>query len=124
MPKKTTIANLIVMPLIASAVLLSSSSALAANSIRITPSEISSASSKEDLSSTKRGIVGTVVGISSNVIAVQSLENATYTVDASHATVMKESVEPDTNPALVGLEDIHVGDVVMVRGVVANIEFN
>lgn len=69
-----------------------------------------------------KSVAGTVVSVNGNIITVASVENVTYTIDAGSATIMKASTEPHNNPIIVLITDIHVGDTVMVRGIVSNSE--
>ena len=116
--KKSTITNLIVMPLIASAVFLASP-AIASNPMRPGHShaEVRNITNKESMPNTRKGIAGTVVSVNGNIVVVIAKNNTEYTVDASSATIMKAAGE-DANPSIAHVTDIKVGDSIMVRGVI------
>jgi pectate lyase len=124
MSKQSKITNLIVMPLIASAVFLASP-AFAANLTRPDHKEVRSITNKERIPSanTKKGVSGTVSSINGNIIVVSSAENIQYTVDAGSATIMKEGATANLNPSLIKIADIKVGDAIVVRGVIKDSEF-
>jgi preprotein translocase subunit YajC len=123
MTKQSTITNLIVMPLIASAVFLASPAFAASTSVTA-HKEVRNITTKGPATNTKKGIVGTVTSINGTIILVTSKDNIQYTVDATSATIMKEGVAPNTNPTLVQITDIKVGDSIVVRGVIKDTEVN
>jgi preprotein translocase subunit YajC len=123
MTKQSTITNLIVMPLIASAVFLASP-AFAASTSPTSHKEVRNITTKGPSPNTKKGIVGTVTSINGTIVLVTSKDNVQYTVDAANATIMKEGVAPNINPTLVKIADIQVGDSIVVRGVINDAEIN
>ena len=118
MTKKSTITSLLVMPLIASAVLLASP-VLADNTSYASHSEVRH---KTSVPQTKKGITGIVTSINGTIIIVTTKDNIQYTVDASKATIMKASDQSNINPSIVTISDIKVGDAIVVRGVIADTE--
>ncbi len=126
MAKKSRITNLLVVPLIASTVFLSSpvfadnSGSQAPSVGRIITSE--STTNEEYVPNPKKGISGTVVGVNGSIITVTGENNIQYTVEASRATIMKASSSPDDNPTIVHTGDVKKGDFIIVRGVISNIE--
>jgi len=126
MKKQITIANLIAMPLIASAIFLASP-ALASNmqsGIHATQRASTQSNEKRHQMDGKKGIVGTVKSITGNVLIVTGIDKKEYTVDASKATVMQASSTPNTNPSIVTLANIAVGDTIMVRGALENLNMS
>lgn len=120
MTKQSTIKNLLVVPLIASAVLLANP-VFAASSTYTSHAEIRH---KTSLPHVKKGIVGKVTSINGTIIVVTGKDNVEYTVDASNATIMKAREEPNVNPAIVTISDIQVGDAIVVRGVITDTEIS
>jgi hypothetical protein len=126
MKKQITIANLIVMPLIASAIFLASP-ALASNTqngIYASHKTGTETSDKKRPMDGKKGIVGTVKSITGTVIIVTGMDTKEYTVDASSATVMKASTEQNVNPTIITVANISVGDTIMVRGTLDNLNMS
>jgi len=121
MAKKPTITNLIVVPLIASAIFLANP-AFASSPIEAMRSEIRNVSSKENIPDTKKGIAGIVTSVSGTILRVKSENSTEYTVDATDATIMKDQEQLNENPALVQITDIKIGDIVMVRGIIDDTE--
>jgi len=121
MTKQSTITNLIVMPLIASAVFLASP-AFANDTTRTTHREVRNLTKKEYAQNTKRGIAGTVTSIDGIIIKVTSLNGTQYTVDTSNATIMKASGEGNVNPSIADITDVKTGDAIVVRGVIKDTE--
>lgn len=117
MSKTQTIKSLLVLPLIASAILLANP-VLASNSQEY--ASHSEVRHKAQGPRFKKGVAGTVTSINGSVIVVTTKDGTKYTVDASKATIMKASGNKDTNPSLVTISDIQVGDTIMVRGTVAD----
>jgi preprotein translocase subunit YajC len=116
---KSKIKNLIVAPLIASAIFLSSGTAtFASRPIERNQVEVHNISNTENASDTKKGITGRVTRVSGSIIIVSTKDDTEYTVDVSEATIMKEGLEPNDNPSLVNINDIKVGDEIMVRGTI------
>jgi hypothetical protein len=115
--KKSKIANLIVMPLIASAIFLAGP-AFAAGPSYGAESISMNTTTQESMPNTKKGITGTVASVSGSILHVVSTDNMEYTVDASHATIMKAAGEVNENPLIVNVSDIKVGDAIAARGVV------
>ncbi|MBY0376408.1 hypothetical protein K2P96_00320 [Patescibacteria group bacterium] len=114
--KQSTITSLLAVPLIASAILFSSPAFASSNSG--TPNtEITGARSK-------RGIVGKVTSVNGMIITVTARDGIQYSVDASTATIMKASDQPDQNPVVVNISDIHVGDTIGVRGKIDDTEIS
>jgi hypothetical protein len=122
MSKSSTITNLIVMPLIASAVFLASP-AMASNSPLATHKEVRNITGN-GTPNTKKGIAGTVTSINGNILIVTSRDNTEYTVDAGSATIMKAGSEGAGNPSIAHIADIKMGDMVMVRGVIKDSEIS
>lgn len=120
MIKKSKITNLLVVPLIASAVLLANP-VFAASPAAASRSEVRH---KTDVPHSKRGIIGTVTSSEGDIIKVTAKDNTQYTVDASDATIMKVSGEPQENPDIVSISDIKVGDAIVVRGEIDDQEIN
>jgi hypothetical protein len=119
---KKQITNLLVMPLIASAVFLASPTVFAASPTHTGgATEIRHKTYKEG-ANPKKGITGTVSSISGTIIIVTAKDSTKYTVDASHATIMKAADQANTNPYIVTTTDIKVGDAIMVRGVLMDKE--
>jgi hypothetical protein len=90
--------------------------------MKTTHKEVRNVTTNGNVPNTKKGVVGTVSSMNGNILIVTSKNNTNYTVDASKATIMKEGLEPTTNPSLVSITDIKVGDFIMVRGVINNTE--
>ncbi|HEV7423579.1 MAG TPA: hypothetical protein VGO21_00115 [Candidatus Paceibacterota bacterium] len=120
MYKKSKITNLLVIPLIASAVFLANP-ALAAYTDRASNGD-TEIRHKTSVPDTKKGVVGEVTGVNGTIIVVTTKSSIQYTVDAANATIMKASSLPDGNPSLVEISDIKVGEVIMVRGVISDTE--
>src|SRR6185369_6544971 len=112
MSKQSKITNLIAIPLLASAVFLASP-AFAAGPMRVPGSMTGDVSTNVRSSEKKRGITGTVSSINGSTISLLGTDNVGYTVDASHATIMKASAEPNVNPSIVQVAEIKVGDVIV-----------
>jgi hypothetical protein len=123
MKKQSKIKNLIVAPLIASAIFLSSSSAFASSPIQRNQAEVHNISNTENAGDTKKGITGIVIKTNGSIIVVSTKDDTEYTVDASGALIMKEGAQPNENPAIVGTTDIQIGDAIMVRGEIKDGEF-
>jgi hypothetical protein len=125
--KKTqsTITNLLVIPLIASAVFLASP-AFAENTNNLpnqmTQNMVRHKTNKENLPNVRKGVAGVVSAINGTILIVTTKENIQYTVDTGHATIMKAT--EGQNPALVTISDIKIGDFIMVRGVIKDTEIN
>ena len=118
MKKKSRITNLLVVPLIASAMFLSSPT-LASNTSGGTHLEIRNITNKgHNLPENRKGIVGTVRRVSGAMVFVENKDGTEYTIDATHATIMKAENEPEANPSLVNIADIKAGDSVVVRGTI------
>ena len=114
------IKNLIVAPLIASAIFLANPAGFAAAS---RPSqraqvEVHNISNTENSPDTKKGIAGKVTKVSGSIILVSTKDDTEYTVDASDAMIMKAADERDANPEIVSISDIHMGDAIAVRGII------
>lgn len=120
MSKKSTITNLLVIPLIGSAILLANP-VLAANNAH--PSE-NIVRHKTNLENPEPAIAGTVTSINGNIIIVTTKDDIQYTVDASNANIMKASDDSNSNPTIVTIADIKVGDEIFVRGEIDNTEIN
>ena len=123
MKKQKTIANLIVMPLIASAIFLASP-AMASNGqagMYRTERSGNEMPDKKRPMDGKKGVVGTVKSITGTVIIVTGMDKKEYTVDASKATVMKAAATPNTNPSVITVANIAVGDTIMVRGTLSDL---
>jgi intein/homing endonuclease len=121
MIKQLKIKNLIVIPLIASAVFLANP-ALASNNTQDSYNDIQDKTSQENVLSVKDIVVGKVASVNDEVVTVTTENNLTYTIDTGHATIMKESEELNTNPYLVRTSDIKVGDAIAVRGEISDQE--
>jgi hypothetical protein len=120
---KSKIKNLIVAPLIASAIFLASPAAsFGASPVLRNQVEVHNISNTENTPDTKKGIAGKVTRVNGSIILVSTKDDTEYTVDASGATIMKEGAEPDENPAIVETADIKIGDAIMVRGVISDRE--
>ncbi|HTE48442.1 MAG TPA: hypothetical protein VK675_00860 [Candidatus Paceibacterota bacterium] len=115
MRKQSSIKNLIVVPLIASAIFLSSPS-FASRPLQKVTSEITERSDNEVSSNDRKVIVGTVASVSGTVIEVASEKNIHFTVEARDATIMKDRKEANANPILVPITGVEVGDAILVRG--------
>lgn len=107
------------MPLIASAILLASNSAFAANQEQ-TNAKTHAAHMVRQKTGGHKGVAGTVTSISGSVLKVKGVDEVTYTVDASGATIMKATVDGVAhNPLIINISDIKVGDTIMVRGTIS-----
>lgn len=106
------ITSLLVVPLIASAILLSSPS-LATNLNRERNSAVRHTTTVPYKESAT--IIGIVILVAGSLIRIAGKDNMEYVVEASSATIMKALDERD-NPRIVDVADIHVGDTIMVRG--------
>jgi hypothetical protein len=117
---KSKIKNLIVAPLIASAIFLASPGGFTAASspTQRNKIEVHNISNTENTPDTKKGIAGKVTKVSGNIVIVSTKDDTEYTVDVSDATIMKEGAQPDANPEIVSISDIHTGDALAVRGVI------
>jgi hypothetical protein len=111
MAKQGSITSLLVVPLIASAILLASPS-VATSVNRLRGSEVRHTTS---LPFSKGGVSGTVAALSGTIIKVTGRDNVLYTVDAGEATIMK-SEDGSSNPAIINVADIKIGDAIVVRG--------
>lgn len=111
-PKKSTITNLFVVPLIATAIFLARP-AFASDSI--TDPINNDIRHKTHLSNIKNEISGVVTSVNGNIVIVKSKDNIQYTVDAGEATIMKDSHDMG-NPYVVMTSSIEVGDAIVVRG--------
>lgn len=120
MSKKSTITNLLVIPLIGSAILLANP-VLAANTSHPTHSVVRH---KTNIENPKRQISGIVTSINGNIIVVTTKDNVQYTVDASNANIMKASTVPNENPSIIAIGDIKVGDSIVVRGEINSSEIS
>lgn len=118
--KSKIITNLLVVPLIASTILLASPALAADPSANNSSGETRHKTSVPDV--VKKGIAGVVSSVSGGIVVVTSKEDIRYTVDASHATIMKASDVPNENPDVVAARDIAVGDAIMVRGEIRALE--
>ncbi len=118
MTKKSTITNLLVVPLIASAIFLASP-AFASNTTNMMNGQVRH---KTNIPNIKKGVVGTVISTNGTIVIVKAKDNVEYTVDTTSATIMKASTESNTNPTIVTISDIKVGDVLMVRGKITDTE--
>lgn len=121
MYKKSKIKNLLVIPFIASAVFLASPAM--ASPIESTRTVLSEAKSTSgfDISflnnkKKSRSVSGIVSSVSGPIIAVTTKSGITYTIDASHATLMKKSSNENANPKIIFLSEIKKGDQIVVRG--------
>ena len=114
-PSKSTIVNFVVIPLVASAIFLASP-AFAADPTNTSNTEIRHKTIVPNVNIRRRGIVGVVISVNGNIIIVKDKNNIHYTVDASDATIMKATDEPDGNPTVVMISNIKVGDSIIVRG--------
>ncbi len=120
---KSKIKNLIVAPLIASAIFLASPAPFAAaNPAQRSQVEVHNISNTENTPDPKKGIAGKVTKVSGSIILVSTKDDTEYTVDASEATIMKEGTRPNENPVIVEATDIQIGDAIMVRGVISDQE--
>ncbi|MEX2052572.1 MAG: hypothetical protein WD991_02680 [Candidatus Paceibacterota bacterium] len=117
MKKALTITNLLVIPLIASAVFLANPAFTKNPNRPELNQEISSvrqtSGQKPDR---KKSIIGIVSAINGTNITVSGKDSIKYTVDATHATIMKDNGEPGVNPLIVPISNIQVGDAIAVRG--------
>jgi hypothetical protein len=111
MAKQGSITSLLVVPLIASAILLASPTA-ATTVNRLRDSVVRHTTS---LPFSKTGVSGTVTALSGTIIKVTGRDNVLYTVDAGEATIMK-SEDTSGNPSIINVTDIKVGDAIVVRG--------
>ncbi|MEO5635445.1 MAG: hypothetical protein ABIS26_02565 [Candidatus Paceibacterota bacterium] len=118
MSKKSTITNLLVIPLMGSAILLSNP-VMAAGPTQDSRIEVRH---KTNIETPKKGIAGTVTSINGNIIVVTTKDNIKYTVDASSANIMKATEEINANPLIINISDIKVGDAIFVRGEIDNEE--
>lgn len=116
MSKNSKITTLLIIPLIASAILLTTP-AFAAD-----PNKAGGAETrhKTGVANPRRGIAGTVASVNGDIIIVEARNDTQYTVDTSSATIMKTS--DDGNPDLVSTSDIKAGDAIVVRGEVSGTE--
>ena len=116
--KKSQITNLLVLPLIASAIFLANPvfASSTAGGIGMEVRNITSQDNAENLSNPKKGIVGTVVSINGDILVVTTKNDVQYNVNASHATIMKAGDGEDSNPNIITTGDIKVGDAILVRG--------
>jgi hypothetical protein len=113
------IKNLIVVPLIASAIFLASPGAsMGASPVLRNQVEVHNISNTENTPDTKKGIAGKVIKVSGNIVIVSTKDDTEYTVDASDAMIMKAGDQPDANPEIVSINDIHTGDAIAVRGII------
>ncbi len=120
MSKKSTITNLLVIPLIASAIFLANP-ALAADSTSRSSNQFRH---KINVPYVKKGIAGTVTSVNGDIIFVQGRDKVQYTIDASRATIMKAVDGRGLNPLVVDTSDIKVGDMVFVRGAIDDREID
>ena len=116
------IKNLIVAPLIASAIFLSSPATFASSPMQRNQVEVHNISSTENTPDTRKGIAGRVTRVSGNIIIVSTKDDTEYTVDASGALIMKEGMSPNDNPEIVAAADIKTGDAILVRGTISDVE--
>ncbi len=114
---RSKITNLIAMPLIASAIFLASPSAFGAGTAHAAQATIRNITNTESIPDTKEGIVGTVISSNGSSLVVMGEDDTEYTVDATHATIMK-AFEESANPVIVPASDIHTGDGIVVRGTI------
>ncbi len=123
MKKQITIANLIVMPLIASAIFLASPAMASSgqNGMYRTERSGTEMSDKKRNLDGKRGIVGTVKSITGTVIIVTGMDKKEYTVDASKATVMKAGSDTASTPTTITVGNIAIGDTLMIKGTLTNL---
>ena len=123
---KSKITTLLVLPLIASAVFLASPAVSSADGSPLsTHSEVRHKTTKDAALNAKEGkenVAGTVASINGTIILVNTREDVEYIVDASNATIMKASSEPNSNPNIVPMSEVKVGDFILVRGVIKDIE--
>ena len=123
MRKQSSITNLIVAPLIASAIFLTSPS-FSSVPLQKVNDEIMDGADNEISSNDRKVIVGTVASVSGTVIKVKGEENVNFTVLAQNATIMKDGEETNTNPILVPITGIQVGDAILVRGKIDETELS
>ncbi|MBP6883996.1 MAG: hypothetical protein KBC06_02075 [Candidatus Pacebacteria bacterium] len=116
--KQSKITNLLVIPLMASAILLSNP-VLAADQTNTSNTEIRHKTSVPHM---RRGIAGTVTSVNGKILTVTGRDGVQYTVDASTATIMKASDQPDQNPIVIDISNIKVGDIIGVRGTLNDTE--
>ncbi len=121
MSKQSKITSLLVIPLIASSLFLASP-ALASNplskegkggSVAITQGSSTASGGQMD-------VAGVVTGVSGTLLTISGTDSLTYKIDAEHATIMRDSSESGTS--IVSISEINVGDTVLVRGKVANLD--
>jgi hypothetical protein len=117
---KTIITSLLVVPLMASTILLASPALAADPSINSATGETRHKTSIPDVA--KKGISGIVSSVSGGIIVVEGGDGVKYTVVASDAIIMKASEESDENPNVINARDIRVGDAIAVRGEIADAE--
>jgi hypothetical protein len=117
MYKKSTIKNLLVIPFIASAVFLASPAFANDSQVKNKQTQVSKVHDSTAFFRNKKNhrVLGTVTSTSGGIIVLTSEDGATYTIDATHATVMKANTN-NTNPAIVDVSNIKVGDTIVVKG--------
>ncbi len=113
--QKSKIGNLLVLPLIASAIFLASPVFAAGGNIASNV-EMRNVTSQEGAPNTKKGILGTVTSINGEMLVITTEVGAQFNVNAAHATIMTAGAAEDSNPNLISTKDIKVGDVIFVRG--------
>ncbi len=118
MTKQSTITTLLVIPMMASAILLSTP-VLADNVVQASQHVVRH---KTSVGSNKKHVAGIVSSISGTTLTITAKDGTQYTVDASHATIMKASDDTTVNPAIVNISDIAVGDSIMARGTINDSE--
>jgi len=116
--QKSKISNLLVLPLIASAIFLASPVFAAGGNVASNV-EIRNVTSQEGAPNTKKGIMGTVTSINGDILVITTRDGAQFNVNAAHATIMTAGDAEDSNPALISIKDIKVGDAIFVRGTIS-----
>jgi hypothetical protein len=112
-PKKSTITNLFVVPLIATAIFLARPAFAADDPTNVSNTEVRH---KTHLPSMRKEIAGTVIAVNGTIVIVKSESDEQYAIDASDAIIMKDSDEIEGNPNVVMTSNIQVGDAIVVRG--------
>ena len=113
--KKSKITNLLVLPLIASAIFLASP-VFAAGGSTASNTEIRNVTSQEGAPNTKKGVKGTVTSVSGEMLVITTEAGAQFNVNAAHATIMTAGDAEDSNPNIISIKDIKIGDAIFVRG--------
>lgn len=113
--KKSKIGNLLVLPLIASAIFLASPVFAAGGNVASNV-EIRNVTSQEGAPNTKKGVLGTVTSINGEMLVITTKDEAQFNVNAASATIMTAGEAEDSNPNLISIKHIKVGDAIFVRG--------